>query len=81
MIKCENRENNEKMLKEIRKISNLDCEVNLLEMQRPRIKLVDVSEDFDPDGVADGIMSQNFENCAKDDLKVIHILKNQKKRH
>lgn len=81
MIKCNNVENNETMVKEIQKIANLNCEVKTLSMRKPRVKVVDVCEDLDPATLSDRILSQNFEAAAPDDLKIIHVRKNKKKNN
>lgn len=81
IIKCNNVENNETMVREIQKISNLNCEVKTLSLRKPRVKVVDVCEDLDPETLSDQILSQNFETAAPDDLKIIYIQKNKKKNN
>lgn len=79
MIKCNNVENNKTMAREIQKISNLNCEVKTLSLRKPRIKIVDVFDDLDPETLSNQIISQNFVTAAPSDLKIIHIQKNKKK--
>lgn len=78
IIKCNNSENKETMKKEIEKIKNLNCEIKTFDLKKPRIKIIDVIDGTDQEDIANMIITQNFKDCQKEDVKVVYIKTNKR---
>ena len=78
-LKCCDEKENVIIKTELDKILTNKCNIDILKLKKPRLKIVGVEDDFTIEEAQLALINQNLLNCTDNDFKVLHIhhLKNK----